>query len=96
MFLQKSQQIGVKGEPAFGQSVSDPLEFDPSATLARLNEGTNVERLQRIQSKIESLEEAQLNYQAIRLELAVHKLSYRGYDKIAADFCRSEYEKEEY
>lgn len=37
-----------------------------------------------------SLTDSELTVQAVRLELAVHKLTNRGFDKLAEDFC-SEY-----
>jgi len=33
------------------------------------------------------LNDGELTVQAVRLELAVHKLTSRGFDKIAEDFC---------
>ena len=34
-----------------------------------------------------SLNDSELTVQAVRLELAVHKLTNRGFDKLAEDFC---------
>ena len=53
----------------------------------KLCSGLNLERLDRIQSNIMSLGEVELTTQAVRLELAVHKLASRGFDKLAENFC---------
>ena len=61
----------------------DPMQYELDATRVedmtllhdKLNEGLTNERLQRIQQNIMTLSEPELNQQAIRLELAVHKLT---------------------
>ena len=52
----------------------------------KLNECLTDERLTRIQQNIMGLSEMELNAQAIRLELAVHKLS-SSFDGMAEDLC---------
>ena len=53
----------------------------------KLSQGLTQERLERIQSNLVSLSDGELTVQAVRLELAVHKLTNRGFDKLAEDFC---------
>ena len=55
-----------------------------------LHEALSNERLQRIQKNLASLSDNELTIQAMRLEMAVCKLTNRGFDKVAEDFC-SEY-----
>ena len=52
----------------------------------KLNECLTDDRLTRIQQNIMALSEVELNAQAIRLELAVHKLS-SSFDSMAEDLC---------
>ena len=54
---------------------------------SRLCQSLSVERLERIQQNILQLDEKDLQTQAVRLELAVHKLANRGFDKVAEEFC---------
>ena len=54
---------------------------------SKLSAGLTQERLERIQSNLVSLNDSELTVQAVRLELAVHKLTNRGFDKLAEDFC---------
>ena len=60
----------------------------------KLNEGLTDDRLTRIQHNIMALSEAELNQQAIRLELAVHKLS-SAFDKLAEDHCNEQMQEHE-
>ena len=53
----------------------------------KLSSGLNLDRLERIQQNLMQLNDEQLTVQAVRLELAVHKLTNRGFDKEAEDFC---------
>lgn len=53
---------------------------------AKLSSGLSQDRLERIQSNLVSLNDSELTVQAVRLELAVHKLTNRGFDKLAEDF----------
>ena len=72
----------------------DPMQYELEPTKIeemtlfhdKLNEGLTDDRLTRIQQNIMALSEAELNQQAIRLELAVHKLS-SAFDKMAEDHC---------
>ena len=75
----------------FGEEDHPPLPEDHLNSIAdfesKLHNGLSTERLLRIQKNLSSLSEKDLTVQAIRLELAVHKLTNRGFDKIAEDFC---------
>ena len=51
-----------------------------------MSSGLSQDRLERIQSNLVSLNDSELTVQAVRLELAVHKLTNRGFDKLAEDF----------
>ena len=72
----------------------NPMQYELDATRVeemtllhdKLNEGLTNDRLQRIQQNIMALSEPELNQQAIRLELAVHKLTSQ-FDKMAEEHC---------
>ena len=60
----------------------------------KLNECLTDERLTRIQQNIMALSEMELNAQAIRLELAVHKLS-SSFDGMAEDLSNEALQENE-
>lgn len=69
------------------QSISDAQHQHIAEMEAKLSQGLTQDRLDRIQSNLVSLNDSELTVQAVRLELAVHKLTNRGFDKLAEDFC---------
>ena len=79
-------QFGEESDPYIAH-ISDAYYQHIGDMDSKLSAGLTQERLERIQRNLVSLNDSELTVQAVRLELAVHKLTNRGFDKLAEDFC---------
>ena len=86
MFKSEVEKIAFVEDPCL-PPMSEAQRQQHEEMESRLSQSLSVERLERIQSNIKGLDEKDLQTQAVRLELAVHKLSNRGFDKVAEEFC---------
>ena len=82
-FKAEADKIAYIQDPFFHPAIDEAQQLHIAEMQARLLHGFTRDRLERIQYNLMSLNDNDLTVQAVRLELAVHKLSNRGYDQIA-------------
>ena len=88
-FKSEAQKISyIIDDEYYTPALSDSQKQNFAEMEEKLCHGLNLERLDRIQGNIMSLSESELTVQAVRLELAVHKLANRGFDRMAEEFCQ--------